>query len=117
MSNSNFGKTVRDIVAAKELRLRRSMETAGEAKKCHCGSPMILRKNNNGARYWVCTTHRGHMMGYVNYDNPIKTCPKCYCTMSLRQGRYGDYWSCSNFTECRHTESYVPPENKDGGAA
>lgn len=32
-----------------------------------------------------------------------KTCPKCGGTLIEKNGRYGDFWGCSNFPQCRFT--------------
>jgi len=34
-----------------------------------------------------------------------KKCPKCGSPLLIRIGRYGEFYACSKFPECRHTES------------
>lgn len=34
----------------------------------------------------------------------IKTCPVCGSAMVKRYGKYGDFYGCSNYPSCRHTE-------------
>jgi len=34
-----------------------------------------------------------------------KTCPKCGAPLIIRIGRYGQFYACSKFPKCRHTES------------
>ena len=34
-----------------------------------------------------------------------KICPVCGAPMQLRNGRYGQFWGCSTFPRCRHTEN------------
>jgi DNA topoisomerase-3 len=34
----------------------------------------------------------------------IKTCPVCGSAMVKRHGKYGDFYGCSNYPSCRHTE-------------
>lgn len=34
----------------------------------------------------------------------IKKCPECGAFMKKRNGRYGMFWGCGNFPDCRHTE-------------
>ena len=37
-------------------------------------------------------------------QNPISpTCPDCDSPMRLRKGKYGEFWSCSRFPDCRGT--------------
>ena len=35
----------------------------------------------------------------------IPSCPKCNGTMQLKTGKYGEFWSCVNFPECRGTRN------------
>lgn len=41
-----------------------------------------------------------------------RTCPECGREMTLRKGRYGLFWGCSGYPECRHIESVK--EKTDG---
>lgn len=36
---------------------------------------------------------------------PIKQCPRCGGEMKRRNGMYGEFWGCSGFPACRHTEN------------
>lgn len=37
--------------------------------------------------------------------SPIKTaCPKCSGQLNLKTGRYGKFYGCSNYPDCRYTE-------------
>ena len=42
--------------------------------------------------------------GSVSTREVIKTCPVCGQIMKKRNGRYGEFWGCSGFPLCRHTE-------------
>lgn len=33
-----------------------------------------------------------------------KICPKCGGKMLLRRGKYGQFYGCSNYPECKYTE-------------
>ena len=33
----------------------------------------------------------------------VKTCPKCGNFLKKRNGRYGEFWGCTGFPECRYT--------------
>lgn len=35
----------------------------------------------------------------------IKKCPECNRDMIMKRGRYGDFWGCTGFPYCRHTEN------------
>ena len=38
-------------------------------------------------------------------ENSIKLCPECNMPMQKRNGRYGQFWGCTGFPRCRHTEN------------
>lgn len=35
----------------------------------------------------------------------IKRCPRCGNAMKLRSGKYGEFWGCTGYPECRYTEN------------
>ena len=35
----------------------------------------------------------------------VRKCPRCGCVLKLRSGRYGDFWGCTGYPECRYTEN------------
>jgi len=35
----------------------------------------------------------------------VKRCPKCGNVMKKRSGRFGDFWGCASYPECKHTEN------------
>lgn len=37
--------------------------------------------------------------------NPPKLCPNCGGELKRRNGRYGEFWGCSEFPACRYTEN------------
>ena len=40
-------------------------------------------------------------------DNPIEYCPRCHTgILKKRIGRYGPFWGCSRYPNCRYTRSY-----------
>ena len=58
----------------------------------------------NKGQFRVCENRR------CDYVEPI--CPACGGTLSLRQGRYGQFWGCSNYRKnaefgCTHTEKSI----------
>lgn len=36
-----------------------------------------------------------------------KICSKCGKQMTERTGKYGQFWGCSGYPKCRHTENIV----------
>lgn len=37
-------------------------------------------------------------------DAGLRVCPKCGQIMQKRNGRYGEFWGCGGYPNCRHTE-------------
>ncbi len=35
----------------------------------------------------------------------VRKCPKCGSPLKMRQGRYGDFWGCTGYPECRYTKN------------
>ncbi len=33
----------------------------------------------------------------------VKVCPECGSPLKMRKGRYGDFWGCTGFPDCRYT--------------
>ena len=42
--------------------------------------------------------------GVVLNGEGIKICPVCGQIMKKRNGKYGEFWGCTGFPLCRHTE-------------
>ena len=38
-------------------------------------------------------------------DSNVKTCPLCNLPLKKRNGRYGEFWGCMGFPNCRYTEN------------
>ena len=35
----------------------------------------------------------------------VKKCPKCGSPLMMRKGKYGDFWGCTGYPECRYTKN------------
>ncbi|HZN55277.1 MAG TPA: type I DNA topoisomerase [Candidatus Polarisedimenticolaceae bacterium] len=85
-----------------------------EAEPCQkCGRPMVLKRGRFGAflacsGYPECKTTRKIVVGKegkaeakaeVLLDEP---CPKCGSKLAIKQGRFGEFTSCSNYPKCRY---------------
>ncbi len=35
----------------------------------------------------------------------VKKCPKCGRPLKMRKGKYGDFWGCTGYPECRYTKN------------
>jgi len=48
----------------------------------------------------------------VKPDHP---CPKCDAgELTVRVSKYGGFWGCTNYPDCKHTEPFICPECKTG---
>ena len=85
-----------------------------EAEPCQkCGRPMVLKRGRFGAflacsGYPECKTTRkivvdkegkAEAKAEVLLDEP---CPKCGNKLAIKQGRFGEFTSCSNYPKCRY---------------
>ena len=41
------------------------------------------------------------------YDGPLLTCDKCGQDMQLKTGRFGKYFSCTAYPECKNTRKLL----------
>lgn len=41
-------------------------------------------------------------------------CPKCQAPMKLRKGKYGHFWGCQGFPECRGTRQFKAEDAEAG---
>lgn len=47
----------------------------------------------------------GKESGFLAAEANGKKCPKCGRLMKRRNGRFGEFWGCSGYPNCRHTEN------------
>lgn len=40
-------------------------------------------------------------------EKGMKLCPRCKSIMKKRNGRYGEFWGCSGYPNCRYTENVL----------
>ena len=45
----------------------------------------------------------------VLIEETDKKCPECNSPLVIRLGRFGKFYACSNFPECKHTKPFPPP--------
>ena len=43
--------------------------------------------------------------GTMDVRQNVKTCPKCGMMMVKRKGKFGEFWGCKGFPDCRYTEN------------
>ena len=47
----------------------------------------------------------GEMRGNSSPQGENRYCPRCLSTLKKRKGRFGYFWGCSGFPNCRYTEN------------
>jgi DNA topoisomerase-1 len=87
-----------------------------EADPCEkCGKPMVLRRGRYGqflacSGYPECKTTRKVLVSKdgkaeVKADVLLdEACPKCGERLAVKQGRFGEFTSCSDYPKCRYVK-------------
>jgi DNA topoisomerase-1 len=121
----NWVKTLErfNIDFEKELdRAKESMKSLKKEEKetdivCdQCGKKMLIRWSKNG-EYLVCSGRpecKNKKNVKVGDDGTISvveqeikgTCTKCGGNLIEKRGRFGRFFACSNYPECKYTEPY-----------
>ena len=121
----NWVKSLEGFNKTFEKELTTAQETMKSLKKeeretdivCdQCGKMMLLRWGKNG-EYLVCSgkpeckNKKNAKMGedgkVVVVEQEIKgTCPKCGGNLVEKRGRFGRFFACTNYPECKYTEPY-----------
>lgn len=77
----------------------------------NCQSRTVFRKGRYG-NYWECESTcdwRASVNNQTKASTPkpiikpedVPTCPDCNKKMSIRDGRYGAFWGCSDYPKCK----------------
>ena len=118
-------KSLQKFNGAFEKELSVAQETMKSLKKeeketdvvCdRCGEKMLLRWSKNG-EYLVCSGKpecKNKKNVKVGEDGTISvveqvvkgTCQKCGGNLIEKRGRFGRFFACSNYPECKYTEAY-----------
>jgi DNA topoisomerase I len=89
-----------------------------------CGKPMTIRIGKNGpflacSAYPACKQTQNFIRDEKGKIQPVspeapptadseKQCPQCGKPMVVRQGRFGAFWACSGYPECKETQPFLP---------
>jgi DNA topoisomerase-1 len=96
-----------------------------------CGNSMVIRWGRNGfflacASYPECRNtsdfvrnEHGEVVIHEIQEETKETCPNCGGAMVLKRGRYGEFYACSQYPECKtttpkHLDVPCPQEDCDG---
>ncbi|MFN7925056.1 MAG: type I DNA topoisomerase [Bryobacteraceae bacterium] len=91
-----------------------------------CGKPMVLRWGKHGwfvacSGYPECTNTREPSPDMVEGDGAVEVaeqdaeeyCENCGRTMVLKKGRFGTFWACSGYPDCKTTKPIGGEQRKD----
>ena len=111
--------------------MKKDVEEITDINCDKCGKPMKIKWGRNG-RFLACTGYpeckntkdfeikNGKINILEDNQTTDKKCPKCGANLNIKRGRYGKFLACSNYPECKYTESYNEkigvkcPECEDG---
>ena len=86
-----------------------------------CGGKMVERLGRDGtflscSKFPECKGMLGkdgksleEAVDYKKYEKPQK-CEKCGAKMNIKRGKYGQFWACSRYPECKHTSPLLLKE-------
>ena len=66
----------------------------------------VYRENNIKADELSQLALEDHFLAQELKGEDKKVCPECGEEMVLREGKYGKFWGCSGYPECKHTENH-----------
>jgi DNA topoisomerase-1 len=80
-----------------------------------CGTAMDSYLVDEGRKLHVChrspdctgTSVESGTFKLKGYDGPIIPCDKCGAEMQLRMGRFGKYFGCTRYPDCRNTRKLL----------
>ena len=93
-----------------------------------CNSKLTIRVGKNGhflgcSRYPECTHTGNYTRDEKGVIHPVeppsdetsdRVCEKCGKSMLIKQGKYGTFYACSGYPDCKNTQSVIP---SNGGQA
>ena len=127
-----YGRFSKSLERAGSLIPQLKKEVTATSLVCEkCGSPMVIRWGRQGfflacASYPECrNTHdfirneQGEVVVVETREETNEICPSCGSPMVVRRGRFGEFYACSQYPECKttrpkHLDIPCPREGCDG---
>lgn len=114
-----FEKTLKK--AASEMRSIKAQALPAGVTCERCGKPMLIRFGKNGP-FLGCSgfpdcrntteferDENGHVA--ARDQKHVGTCPLCSRPLVVKMGRFGKFVACSNYPECKYTQTYTRSEH------
>jgi len=97
-----------------EMKDLKRVEIPTELSCEKCGQPMVIKWGRNGeflacSGYPECkntkefTRKKDGTIELVPEPTTDEKCPKCAAELLFRRGRFGEFWACSRYPECKTT--------------
>ena len=84
--------------------LAREMEYTYAPLAQVCAS--VSRRCSQNYRIWLEHLAKElEKMPAAKKQSKEKICPECGLPMKKRNGRFGEFWGCTGYPDCRHTEN------------
>ncbi len=127
-----YGRFTRSLQRAETRIPELKKEATTTSLVCdECGSPMVIRWGRKGfflacASYPECRNtqdfvrnEEGEVVVRKTPEETGQICPDCGSSMVLRQGRFGEFYACSQYPRCKttktkHLDIPCPREGCDG---
>lgn len=88
-----------------------------------CGKPMVIRWGKHGSflacsGYPECTNTRELKLEAPDLEGADVSeaneeyCPNCGRSMALKRGRFGQFWACTGYPECKTTRRLDAPQKQ-----
>ena len=66
----------------------------------------VSRRCSQNYRIWLEHLAKElEKMSAAKKQSKEKICPECGLPMKKRNGRFGEFWGCTGYPDCRHTEN------------
>jgi DNA topoisomerase-1 len=115
--NREYAQAVAAQISKKLVSAERALNTIADAEnpRCeNCGSRSVFSRGRNGP-YFYCEKECGWTADLRKASRSTRgprrdegkkealRCPECGNAMRIREGRYGSFYGCTRYPECRGT--------------
>lgn len=73
----------------------------------------VRKDGENKGRYFKKCPYDHTFVWLDSYIPEAPECPQCGMSMVIRDGKYGEFWGCQQYPDCRGTRSVERDENGD----
>lgn len=109
-ASNYFGKTIANdyidtlVLARKCLSQLSHHRLSDLAEHYHISTDGAHRAMGDCVMNQKVFEHLGRELSQQQKQGGIRICPKCGKFLAKRNGKFGEFWGCSGFPACRHTQ-------------